>query len=344
MARRLTTGAEETDCNGVWDSIGLTVSPTPVIWGPSDDYGLSNQPRTGRGMYVLRNDEYLRRNCTDMPTELYYGFAMCAKKIENQYFFYSFTDDVGVFDRYCRLRALTDGTLEFWRGGVNMVSSVSGVITANNWHYIEVWHRPLNADGRFVVKVDGVIAIDYTGDTTDEEEYINGWQLQGNSNDVGEFTLFDDIVCNDTSGPVNNSWPGQVRLLPIRPAAAGTFAQWDRAGVDLGTDHAHVRQDFDFAMLQTSTPDERQTFTPDIPDLPAGATIQNIIVNVRARVENGSGVVAPMVRSHGTDAIGSDHTLSSAYHWHAQVWPDNPDDSAPWEEGDLANLEIGFSS
>ena len=128
-------------------------------------------------------------------------------------------------------------------------------------------------------------------------------------------------------------------------AASGTYADWSRAGVDLGFDAAQARNGmFDFTALQTSNADDLVTFRPEIPDLPAGATITNVIVQAHAKVESGAGVLAPMVISNATPYISADQTLLSTRHYYTYIWATNPDDSAAWEEADLALLEIGVSS
>ena len=133
--------------------------------------------------------------------------------------------------------------------------------------------------------------------------------------------------------------------MPIRPEAPGTNAAWTRGGVDLGTDEAQVRNgSFDFASLQTPDADDLVNFVPEIPDLPAGATITNIILSVRAKVEAGAGVVAPMVIANATPDISADQTLTSVWRYYQYAWDVNPDDSAAWDEADLALLEIGVSS
>jgi hypothetical protein len=97
-------------------------------------------------------------------------------------------------------------------------------------------------------------------------------------------------------------------------------------------------------MLQTADADDKVTFDPEVPDLPVGATITNVVLSCRARVEAGAGVIAPMVISNGTSNISADQTLLSAWRYFQYAWSLNPDDAAAWAEADLALLEIGVSS
>lgn len=345
MARRFTTGAEERDIVSLWDTCnsGGTRAGDMVAGGRTDQIDWA--PRTGAAMYCLNSDQSLRNLTTDNPTELYFGFAIRFPVLAAANFFTVFTDDPGVFSNYVSLALTATGAIAWTRTGTAIATSPSSTVSIATWYYIECWIKPLDSNGRLTLKIDGSTPtnMDFTGDTTAEEQFISGYQIQGVSPTL--HTSFDDIVVNDTSGGVNDTWPGLVRLLPMRTASAGQYNQWVRGGVDLGSDAAQLRNgSFDFSMLQTAEADYKSTFVPEIPDLPAGATIKNICINSKARVQAGSGVIAPMVRANGTDNISTDQNLISNWKYYQKAWNVNPEDSAAWEEADLANLQIGISS
>jgi len=348
MARLFSTGFEESDIRAVWDFVNT--EPASINAEFSHLFGYNDlitfAPRTGRGMYRMTSGTALRNEFDDTSnTELYFGFAIYTSSfVSNIDFFTAFTDSVGTFSSAVSLRLTATGAVTLCRTGTVVATSVGGVLTTDQWYYIEVWVKPLNVNGRGTVKVDGVTVIDYTGDLTSDMEYINGYEI-GGVNSASSMTCFDDFVCNDTSGAVNNTWPGMVRLLPIRPHTIGTYQDWTRAGVDLGYDAAQARNGtFEFTMMQTADADDKETFVPELPDLPAGASITNIILSIRARVEAGAGVIAPAVISNATEDISADQTLISNWKYYQYAWALNPDDAAAWAEADLTDLEIGFTS
>jgi hypothetical protein len=350
MARLLTTGAEEADVSSMWDRLNFRLNSNPFypIWrGPTNETLIL--PRTGSGMYGLYSEDYMGNNwgLSTSHTELYYGFALRLPILNGINFLTMWTSDPNVFNYRGRVSVNSSGQVQAIRQDTVIASSSAGVVSVSTWHYYEVWYKPLNSNGRFVIYVDGTKVVDFTGDTTDNKEYINGWDFIGvEKPDTGRAPiLLDDIVLNDQNGSVNNSYPGMVRLLPIHAVSAGTNAQWARAGVDMGSDAAQVRNgQFEFAMLQTASADQKVDFVTEVPDLPTGAVIKNIVVGARARVQNGSGVIAPMVIANGTESVSADQTLASAWRNYQYAWAVNPEDSAAWEEGDLANLKIGVSS
>jgi len=348
MTRIFTTGAEESDMNALWDYLDIRIAQNSppsqtLIRGTFETLTVS--PRTGQGYYVMSDEKVLRKDFdTDTShTELYFGFAVQFTSLTVLPFFYVWTDAPSVFANYMGLRLTATGVIQALRTGTTIASSAVGIIATNQWYYIEMWVKPLNSNGRFVVKVDGSTVIDFTGDTTNDLELINGFEL--NATDQNLLTFFDDIVVNTPDGAVNNTYPGMVRLLPIRPDAPGTNSDWTRAGVDMGTDEAQLRNGtFEFSMLQTASADALQDAIPEIPDLPAGATITNIVLTAKAKVDAGAGVIAPMVIANGTSDISADQTLATNWKHYQYAWAVNPDDSAAWEEADLSLLKIGVSS
>ena len=351
MARIFTTGAEESDPSALWDVIfsdpGTGQSGQFHAFGKTDI--INFLPRTRRGMYVLYPNQYLEKNfgIVTTYTELFWGFNIHPSELpsSNQAIFYSYNDDPDVYASECHVTITPAGAIAAYRVSTLLASSANGVIAAGNDYYIEVWHKPLDAAGRFTIKVDGVLVVDFTGDTTQEETFISAYRWIGMGSSTSQGMGLDDIVVNDASGSFNNSYPGMVRLLPIRSQSAGTYQQWARAGVNLGFDAAQARNGtFEFTMMQTADIDKKETFVPELPDLPAGASITNIIISLRARVQAGAGVIAPMVISGATEDISADQTLISNWQYYQYAWPEDPADSNPWVEADLANLQIGYSS
>ena len=347
MTRIFTTGAEEADPNALWTIVDFysTHHGGQLSFGANDV--ITIPPRTGRGVYQMLYQDKLTFDNGITYTELFFGFAINARTLDSQNILFAYTDDPGVKTNFLSILLSAAGEVVVRRTSTGIATSAVGVITTNTWYYFEVWFKPLNTNGRAVVYVDGVKVVDFTGDTTADREFINAFSFSGNSGDNSGYggMLLDDIVVNSADGAVNNTYPGMVRLLPIRPDSTGTNSDWTRAGVDLGSDEAQLRNGtWEFAMMQTPDADDLQDAVPEIPDLPAGATITNIVLSVRAKVEAGAGVIAPLVIANGTSDISADQTLVSAWRYYQYAWAVNPDDSAAWDEADLSLLKIGVSS
>lgn len=240
------------------------------------------------------------------------------------------------------IRLMSTTSLGFYRGGTQLgtATGLTGLFGA--WHYLEWYVLPRNSGGVYTVKLDGTQIFTYSGDTTDSNEYFQRLQIFARSSNC----QYDDIVLNNSSGSYNNTWPGQVRLLPLLPTGAGSTTQWSRAGFDTGVNHGQVLvpDGNGFTVAQVTSADQIDLFDVGTPDLPAGATIKNVITSVIARQDTGGGSLAAVVRGDSTNELGSTVALTSSWKNIQHCAPINPADSAAWEEADLANLQIGYSS
>jgi hypothetical protein len=345
MARIFTTGAEEFDPDAVWTSVTQGANKNYPLISVADlsqrlTSGLLVPPRTGQACWTLNynnNQDWLTFTFPATKTEIFLGFAWYG--------------DVLPSTGTKRLLQFSgpNTTLDIKNGGIlSAFGQDSGTaMSADTWHYIEIHYIPLNSGGTFTLKLDGVTVIDFSGDTTSSQEYISGINFfSGTENNYTG--AFDDIVINDTSGSVNNSWPGIVRLLPMRPRAAGSDADWSRAGLDLGANFlqaARVGKFGTLPLLQASATTLRDSYLVDIPDLPAGATIKNVIAVARATVGSGSGNIKLGVMGNlGTEDQGAAQALTAAYKVYNHVVALNPEDSAAWEEADINDIQVSIES
>jgi len=73
-------------------------------------------------------------------------------------------------------------------------------------------------------------------------------QRQFRSDDTSTWTdrfaelYFDDLAINTNSGAYQNSWPGDGKIVHIRPNEAGDNAQWNRGGTDSGANWSQVEE------------------------------------------------------------------------------------------------------
>lgn len=328
MARLYTLGAEENDPV----LYGAAVAGIPLL---SNLYA-----RTGQRSYRVSEGNYWTFPLDGNPTEVYFGGAFRLAIFHDtrpQLYIWTGTTQ---FQVLCK----TNGVVSTLNPTQN---SAAGVVSTGVWHYLEVWLKPLNSGGRMTLKIDGTTIFDFTGDTTGNAEYCTQFQLRGSGAAPNE-TYWDDVVVNDTSGSDNNTWPGQVRLLPIYTRAAGDNAQWGRAGIDYGNNFSQVRASLtdieEYAVVQTDTLDNLDQYLVDVPDLPADATIKNVVAQIAARLESGTGNIRVGIEAGGTLSESADQALSNAWKYYSRVLSLNPGTAAAWTESDLSAVQMGVKA
>jgi hypothetical protein len=108
-----------------------------------------------------------------------------------------------------------------WNGTLLQTSTVAiPVITA--WRSLQFKVRIHDTLGEVIIKLDGVTAINFTGDTRNGGTSTSPDGV-GIRSKYGQ-AKWDDVVVYDTTGPYNNSWPGQVSIAGLRPIGNGALS------------------------------------------------------------------------------------------------------------------------
>lgn len=332
MARLLTTGWETGDHS---DSYGYTGYP-----------GIeTSSQRTGYGSLRIRaSDWYPLRPLVTGVSEFYFGCAVKPGYVgsvsTNMFNFRKGTTAIA------QLIINASGYLEAYRGG-SIIATGTKLFTAGTWYYIQIHVKIDDSAGDFEVKVDSspTLDIDFSGDTkpgtdtTVDNVGLSGWQ-SGSTVTTG----FDDLVWNDTSGSYNNTWPGAVKLYPLRPNATGDSAQFTRGGTDRGNNYAQVDEvpsdHTDY--LYSNTVDHKDLYNAGTLALPNNSVIQNIVVIANAYLDSGSGNISLGVKSSSSEDFSADLPLGSALHPYEYAIPLDPATAAAWGQSAVDSLQIGM--
>jgi hypothetical protein len=342
MAGLFRAGAEESNILSVWDNVDTT--NFELIAKNASNPSVVVYPRTGAGMYRLQGIR-ISKTLDSHPTSLYVGFAhMITSAVPTVAFVELITNNSTVNNAGLNVRADASGVLRLYRAGSLLTSSLASSYQFNVWHYFELYGLPRNTGGQFVLKVDGtIVAQALNTDTTENNEWFEQLALRGPN--TGVPCYFDDVVVNDASGSVLNTWPGpNTRLFPVRVRGNGNTNQMARAGLDLGSNAAHADwREADGSVLQASAPNQTELFTIETPTLPAGAVIQSFTPNVKGRVYAGAGSGAPLAVVGANESEGDTIALSAAWKNLYAVMGTKPGGGA-WTEADFANTQIGVRS
>lgn len=123
----------------------------------------------------------------------------------------------------------TDGSLAL-RDEDGAIGSNSAVLKQNTWYAIELQFDLTGAGGAHIVNAR-LNFVQFAGATnrnisTNIADFRLGGNLQAEANTVGDW-YFDDVAVNDATGSSQTSYPGEGRIIHLKPNAAGdsnTFA------------------------------------------------------------------------------------------------------------------------
>ena len=230
-------------------------------------------------------------------------------------------------------------TIVVKRGGTTLAQG--SIIKANQtWYLLEVYCLIDDSAGRVIVKVDGIVDIDYTGDTRNGGtsgviDRIN-WGYRNGGPQTSCY--IDDVVIDDAN------WIGNSGIAGLSPNGAGNSTQWDPS---TGANYACVDEvppsDTDY--VSTNVVDEVDTYA--LSNLPSEAAVVKCVqVMARARKEGAS---TPQnlnlaVRTTGGDAYSGDKALTTSFAGHSNLWETNPGTALAWTVAEVNAMEAGIKA
>lgn len=244
---------------------------------------------------------------------------------------------------HVNIQVTTAGALSVFRGITSVATSSAGTIVAGQWYYLEVRATIADAGGIVQTRIDGALVNNFTGDTK------NG----GTANTIdfvtlGTATVTDPLVTYDDlyilnalgSAPVN-TFLGEVVVQTLVPTGAGANTQLTPVG------SANNWENVD--ELPYSTADYNASDTVGHKDTYAMGNLAastgtvfavqtNIIGN---KTGPGAASFKPVVRSGGTDYVGTATPLGPSPSWIGEVREQNPATSAAWAVSGVNAVEVG---
>ena len=230
--------------------------------------------------------------------------------------------------------------LEYCLGNTIPVLTGTHPITMNSWCCIEIYYKVANALGRFVVKVDGVTDIDFTGDTQNVDATIRAVTFGYESITRGISGYLDDLAINDTAGAVNNTWIGRGGIYGIVPEGVGNYTDLHASAGNAWDCINEVPPD-NTDYVYDDTVDQKSTYALTAL-VPTTGTIDCINVIMRANLDAaGTGNIARLIRSNGTDGQGADVGLDASAKTIQEIIETDPSGGAAWTVARVNALEAG---
>lgn len=211
------------------------------------------------------------------------------------------------------------------------------------WHLIEAYIKIHDTVGRFVIKVDGITEVDFTGDTKPgADTAINNFYFVRKTS----YFCVDSVAINDTTGAEDNSWIGNTVVIALRPNADSGSQQWIGQDGDSSNNYLHVDEgasDGDTTYVQTNTSGYKDLYDVSALSLPANCTIKRVYVQAIAVDKSASAAQIKLNLKPGSTDRTTTITLQGNYKTYVGTeYLSNPDDSTPWEATDFVDIKVGL--
>lgn len=231
---------------------------------------------------------------------------------------------------------------------VTLIGSSATTIPNLTWTLIEVHLvAATGATGTCEVKINGASVIAATSQRTCQLNanfgaFHLGFTRQSSVGGVaGSFLAFDDLRVNDTTGSVNNAWPGDEQIRLVVPNGAGDLTQLSRGGTDSGANWDQVNE------VPASSADYVTGATVGLTDLynVSDIAVTSIsAINVIGQVSNSDGASGTMslpTKSPAGQSDGAAFPLTATWTYQQRLLEADPADAAAWTSAKLTALQIG---
>lgn len=330
MTRILTEGAEMGD-KYFWDARVCNVHASAPSGSGSYSYQISNVTEI--------------KNLPSALSEFYYRERFVDDSAGNGHKLFIWRSSGGT--ELGSIRTLRSSGIDYlaaYTSTGTLVATGAIPYSASVWYIIEVYVKIADSGGRIVLKFDGIIDINYTGDTKPGADTTVG-QIAYNTGYNSGFRI-DDIALNDTSGGSDNGWCGDGHIIALRPNGNGDSSQF------VGSDGNST----DNYLLVDEAPPNGSDYTqsPNVGEQDLynfGATgltnvsIRRIWPEARAidTVAEGAEVYLP-IKTNSIQYDGTAVSLLTSYtkQLRGDVRTINPDTTSAWQVSELDALQAGI--
>lgn len=239
-----------------------------------------------------------------------------------------------------------DGAIQAYKyeSSYNKLGQSWVTLTPGAWRYLELKVVEGSGTGSVEIRLDGQVVLTITGlsITTGAKLYKAGVCVKNNASAITAALSIDDFYLVNTSGSLNNTYLGDVRIDALRPTGAGTTTQWTPVGAAANWDTVDDALPNEADYVTAATLGHRDLYA--IQDLPAMTNpsvlgVQSVILASKA--DAGAAGVKAVAASGAATALGALHNLAMDPQYFLHVYETDPNTSAAWTEAALNAAQFG---
>jgi len=215
----------------------------------------------------------------------------------------------------------------------------------NEWNLIEMYAKTASApNGAYEVRINGVTVSSGTGLNTNQTggTTIDRVVFQNQGSGSGRKFKIKDIVINDGTGTVNNTWIGDKHVFTLFPNGDTADEDWAlSAGTDSFALVNEASNDGGTSYIESSTATEKTIL--DYGATGSEANIIGVSIHTVAALDAaGSETFDDIVAEGATETDSAAHTVAStSYAMFDTVYETNPDTGVAWTAAELDAIQGG---
>lgn len=301
----------------------------------------TSSPRFTSGAHVQSSGSALAAKTFTAASEIVSGIAFNTDSGAAQMSFWGDTNAT----QHITVMYTSAGNIEVRRGntgGTLLATASTGLVHLTTWNYLEARVTINDSTGTVKIRMNGATTdlISFTGDTKNggTNTTIDAVRVGGASQ-----ARFCDWYILNTSGSLNNSWLGDVRIYPLAPTGNGNYSQFvgsDGNSTDnylLVDEQPYSASDY----VGAATSGDRDTYA--MTDLPSGVTAVYATqeCSLALKSDAGAKTLKQSLRISGTDFETSATALGTSVGALYSLRETNPNTTAAWTASEVNGTESG---
>lgn len=315
-----------------------TYNSTAPKWDGDQFSGVANSTPFGSGTawYVSGSGQQPYKTFPSSYSGIHVGLAYMRSLSTATTVFLNLQDTTTI---HLTLGIDSSGAFILQRGTTTIATSTL-TTTHSAWHHLEMRATIADSGGRFVLKVDGVTFIDFTGDTRNGgNASVNRITLRNSAN-AGR-SSFDDLNVWSITDFTNDPWVGEVRIFSLSPNGAGNYTDWTPSA---GSNYQNVDEavsDGDTTYNSEDTASGKDSYA--FADISGTGTVVAVMLWGTTRKDDvGTRVARFLHRESSTDSFSSNFNLSDTFALTNWVLENNPRTSSAWSISEINASEFGI--
>jgi hypothetical protein len=210
----------------------------------------------------------------------------------------------------------------------------------DQWFCLQVYLNIASNGGRLIAYVDATQDVDYTGNTQATTP-ANVAHLRLGSGIYPVY--FDDVAVNDTTGSINNSWPGRGGIYAVRPSGAGAYTEWSVSGASANWDAVDEVPPSTTDYVYTAEAGKIDTYQAS--DLSAAGSISAARYYAYAQLnEAGEAGIKPIYYINNTAYEGTAIALEPSWRYASEIVQTSPATGNAWTVSEINAMQLGVKS
>jgi len=234
----------------------------------------------------------------------------------------------------------SDTNTNFYLGNGTLIGSLTTrMYAATRWYLVEIHIIVHSTNGLVNVRIDGIDEITWTGNTAVSGPAIDRWYANSSYTDF----YLDDIIINDTTGTINNSWMGGCKIEALSPIGPGSSTQWNPStGANWDCVNEVPISETDYVTSNLAGALDLY----DLASLPAGVSTASQflglkVLNAIARTGTTISYIKNSLRTNSSDVFSDPVTVPTSLLFQSTTWEINPVSGTTWTYMDINALEAG---